>query len=118
MRAIPIIRSRAGLQPVESKKVTLVILPGLDGLVTLLESFIASMRASFDVIDAISYPPDASLSYVQLEDFVRAALPPEKPFVLLAQSFSGPIALAIAVAPLKNLIGLVLSTTVAMNPMP
>jgi pimeloyl-ACP methyl ester carboxylesterase len=64
---------------------------------------------------AVAYPPDQVLGYEQLETIVRAQLPSE-PFVLLGESFSGPLAISIAAAPPPNLLGLVLSTTFACAP--
>ena len=94
----------------------LVLLPGLDGTATLLSAFIEAVGPSFDTVQALSYPSDQALDYVGLERVVRQALPRERPFVLLGESFSGPLALAIAANPPPNLVGLVLSTTFARNP--
>jgi pimeloyl-[acyl-carrier protein] methyl ester esterase len=55
--------------------------------------------------------------YSALELRARAALPFHVPFVLLGESFSGPIALAIAASPPPNLRALVLSTTSARTPL-
>ncbi len=96
----------------------LCILPGLDGTTALLSSFIAAMHPSFASVDAVPYPAKDVLDYAALESLVRAALPTETPFVLLGESFSGPIAIAIAANPPPNLIGLVLSTTFARAPVP
>jgi pimeloyl-[acyl-carrier protein] methyl ester esterase len=66
----------------------------------------------------VAYPTDEPLSYEALEARVRATLPDEKPFVLLGESFSGPIAISIAATPPKNLMGLILSCTFARRPLP
>ena len=60
--------------------------------------------------------PARHLDYVALETWVRARLPSSGPFVLLGESFSGPIAVAIAANPPRGLCGLVLSTTFASKP--
>jgi pimeloyl-[acyl-carrier protein] methyl ester esterase len=97
----------------------LYILPGLDGTTRMLDVFIAAAcAAGFGSVHAIAYPPDRPLGYAELETFARAALPRETPFVLLGESFSGPIAIAIAADPPPNLVGLVLSTTFARAPVP
>jgi pimeloyl-ACP methyl ester carboxylesterase len=97
----------------------LYILPGLDGTTRMLDAFIAAARAAgFGNVHAIGYPPDRPLGYAELETFARAALPIQAPFVLLGESFSGPIAIAIAADPPPNLIGLVLSTTFDRAPVP
>ena len=94
----------------------LVVLPGLDGTGRLLVEFAAAARQSFESVVVVSYPPDAPLDYSALERMARQALPHATPFVLLAESFSGPIALSIAATPPANLVALVLSTTFARNP--
>lgn len=95
------------------------ILPGLDGTTRMLESFIAQARvAGFDDAAAIGYPHDRVLDAHGLEAFARAQLPGDRPFVLLGESFSGPIALRIAADPPPMLRALVLSTTFATTPVP
>jgi pimeloyl-[acyl-carrier protein] methyl ester esterase len=96
----------------------LVVLPGLDGTATLHTEFVASVGPAFDSVTVIPYPPNEALGYVALEALVRAQLPTATPFVLLGESFSGPVALSIAADPPSNLIGLVLSTTFAKSPVP
>ena len=47
-------------------------------------------------IQVCAYPPDSVLDYARLEGDVRAVLPVNEPFVLLGESFSGPIAVSLA----------------------
>ncbi len=94
----------------------LVLLPGLDGTARLLTDFTQAIRPAFEDVQALSYPGDRAADYAQLEALVRPLLPQQHPFVLLGESFSGPLALAIAAAPPPNLVGLVLSTTFARHP--
>ncbi|WP_454831596.1 alpha/beta fold hydrolase [Pseudoxanthomonas wuyuanensis] len=96
----------------------LVVLPGLDGTATLHSAFADAVGTAFDSVAVISYPPDQPLDYTVLEGLVRAALPSVAPFVLLGESFSGPIALSIAANPPSNLVGVVLSTTFIESPAP
>jgi len=92
----------------------LVILPGLDGTGTLHDDFVRALGDTFERVEIVAYPPQAPLDYVTLEALVRARLPADRPFVLLGESFSGPIALAIAAhPPSPRLIGVVLTTTFA-----
>jgi len=65
----------------------------------------------------ISYPDSQSLSYTELESLVRSKLP-QGPFVLLGESFSGPIAISIAATSPPGLRGVVLSCSFASNPRP
>ncbi|MBI2397077.1 MAG: alpha/beta hydrolase [Xanthomonadales bacterium] len=95
---------------------SLVLLPGLDGTGELFADFVAALPA--DITTAvIAYPNSQLIDYAALEAFVRERLP-ERPFVLLAESFSGPIGLAIAAAPPPQLRGLVLCCTFAKLPFP
>ncbi len=96
----------------------LCLLPGLDGTARMLRDFSAAARPSFAAVEAVAYPTDAVLGYRELETFARGVLPKEAPFVLLGESFSGPVAISIAADPPPNLIGLVLSTTFARAPVP
>lgn len=95
---------------------SLVVLPGLDGTGRLLADFVDAARAMFTSITVVSYPDDAPLDYAALENIARRSLPRSGWFVLLAESFSGPIAISIAASPPANLAGVVLSTTFARNP--
>lgn len=94
------------------------ILPGLDGTTRMLRGFMPAVRQSFASVEAVAYPTDVVLDYRELETMARDVLPRHAPFVLLGESFSGPIAISIAADPPPNLIGLVLSTTFARAPVP
>jgi pimeloyl-ACP methyl ester carboxylesterase len=96
----------------------LVILPGLDGSAGLSSDFVAAARSSFSPIVVISYPTHEVMNYEQLAAYVRGFLPEQTRYVLLGQSFSGPIALAIAASRPDGLIGLVLSTTFCESALP
>jgi len=95
-----------------------VILPGLDGTARLLESFCSRLCALGVPARAIAYPTDRPMGYMELEQLVRAQLPASAAFVLLGESFSGPVAVQIAADPPEGLKGLVLSTTFARQPVP
>lgn len=97
---------------------SLCILPGLDGTTRMLQGFMAAVQPSFAAVEAVAYPTAVVLGYRELETIARDALPQHSPFVLLGESFSGPIAIAIAADPPPNLISLVLSTTFARAPVP
>lgn len=94
---------------------TVVLLPGMDGSGALFEEFSSALAAR---TMAISYPPDQPLGYDQLAEYVRARLPADEPFILLGESFSGPIALTLASTPLPGLRALVLVCTFAKCPVP
>ncbi len=85
----------------------------MDATGTLHDGFIGAMRARGAATMVIAYPRDVPLDYAALLPRVLAALPRDIPFVLLGESFSGPLALAVAAAAPPGLQRLVLSTTFA-----
>lgn len=95
----------------------LVLLPGLDGTGKLFSELLRVLGPGSDA-QVIAYPTDQPLGYAQLEARVRAALPTDRRFVVLGESFSGPIAIRIAADPPPGLAGLVLCATFAKNPYP
>jgi pimeloyl-[acyl-carrier protein] methyl ester esterase len=98
---------------------TLVLLPGLDGTGIFFEDFADLLRkdATFKPL-VISYPNDPALGYIELESFVRATLPRDERFILLGESFAGPLATMIAASNPPNLVALILCVTFARNPHP
>jgi pimeloyl-ACP methyl ester carboxylesterase len=56
------------------------------------------------------------MNYAELEKLVRASLPVERPYVLLGESFSGPIAVSIAASKPVGLRGVVLAGSFVRNP--
>jgi pimeloyl-[acyl-carrier protein] methyl ester esterase len=101
---------------VNSKRV-LVLLPGMDGTGELFAPFIAALGGEFDV-RVVRYPGDHCGGYEALEAIARSEIPEDQPYVLLAESFSGPIAMSIAASVPNQLRGLVLCCTFARNPRP
>jgi pimeloyl-ACP methyl ester carboxylesterase len=97
--------------------ITLVLLPGMDGTGLLFADFISALGPEFEA-RVITYPDDPSLGYNELEEIVRSFLPQDRPFAVLAESFSGPIAISIAASEPPGLFGLVLCCSFARNPRP
>ena len=93
----------------------LVLLPGLDGTGKLFAEFLTVLDSSIGTL-VVTYPKDIPMNYDQLETLVTAALPTDRPFVLLGESFSGPLAIRIAARRPEFLVGLVLCVTFASNP--
>jgi pimeloyl-[acyl-carrier protein] methyl ester esterase len=94
-----------------------VLLPGLDGTGKLFVNFLKALEGSLST-QVVRYPPQDPLGYDELEALVRTALPADRPFVLLGESFSGPLAIRIAARPPPGLQALVLCVTFAGNPFP
>ncbi len=96
---------------------TLVLLPGLDGTGKLFSEFVRALGAGVDS-RIVTYPKDQPLGYDELESLVLAALPRDRPYVLLGESFSGPIAIRIAAQSPGALTAVILCGTFAKNPFP
>jgi len=94
----------------------LVLLPGLDGTGKLLRAICEALAGRIET-QVIAYPTDHPLGYAELTQFVAARLP-SLPFVLLGESFSGPIAIRLAAKPPAALKGLILCGTFGKNPYP
>ena len=94
-----------------------IVLPGMDGTGELLDGFIAAMKPGFETT-VIAYPRDRALGYDALVEFVRPRLPVDRPYLLLGESFSGPIAIRLAAQRPPGLAGLVLAATFARAPRP
>jgi pimeloyl-ACP methyl ester carboxylesterase len=97
--------------------IALVLLPGMDGTGVLFADFAAELPPEFRPL-VVAYPNDPKLGYPELESFARAALPKDQPFILLGESFSGPLAISIAASNPPGLLGVVLCCTFARNPHP
>jgi pimeloyl-ACP methyl ester carboxylesterase len=97
--------------------VTLVILPGLDGTGLELADFVAALGPELETI-VVTYPNDTPTEYAGHEVIARGKLPVDRPFVLLGESYSGPIAILIAASAPRGLIGLILCCSFARNPRP
>ena len=93
----------------------LVLLPGLDGTGLMFEAFLA---AGPGLDTRVVRYPEALVSYVACIHVARAQLPKDRPFLLLGESFSGPVAIALAAERPAGLRGLVLCGTFARNPRP
>ena len=96
----------------------LVLLPGMDGTGQLFQQFAAALHARAGIASlAIAYP-HAPLDYAALETFVRSRLPQDRPFVLLAESFSGPLGAALRADPPPGMRALILCCSFVRNPRP
>jgi pimeloyl-[acyl-carrier protein] methyl ester esterase len=100
-----------------AERPTLVLLPGLDGTGLLFRPFVAAMEGVCKVV-TLAYPNHEALGYEALEEWVSAALPRSGPLILLGESFSGPIAVALAAAQPERVCGVVLCCTFVRNPRP
>jgi len=95
--------------------VTLVLLPGLDGTGELFQPLLEQLPATIEPV-VISYPPNEPLGYAELADLVFRKLPSGSPFVLLGESFSGPVSVLVASRRPAGLIGLILCASLVSAP--
>jgi len=97
--------------------ITLVLLPGMDGTGDLFAPFISALGSDFTVI-TVRYPTVGSQDYTALRDIAQSALPSGRPFVLLGESFSGPVAVSLAASEPAGLVGLIMCCSFVRNPRP
>ena len=102
---------------VRMNQINLFLLPGLDGTGQLFHPLSANLP-EYLVPCLIQYPPDIFLDYNLLVKYARERISTDKPFVLLAESFSGPVALELAASQRCNLVAVILCATFISNPAP
>jgi pimeloyl-ACP methyl ester carboxylesterase len=95
--------------------VKLILMPGMDGLGELFAPLLRALGNSIET-SVLRYPTDEPLGYSELLPRVRAALPTSDPYVLLGESFSGPLAIMLASEAPAGLRGVILSASFATNP--
>ena len=98
-------------------RITLVLLPGMDGTGDLFDVFVAALGGQFN-IEIVRYRLREALGYDALEAVARNAIPAHGPWILLGESFSGPIAVSLAATSSSELKGVVLCATFVSNPQP
>lgn len=109
----PAIRE-AGVAGID-RPMKIVLLPGLDGTGRLFAPFIASMPPGYSAL-GLAYPPAECRSYDELSHHVAALLPQDEPYVIVAESFSGPIAIRLAANAPPNLLAIVLCASFVQAP--
>ena len=95
----------------------LVLLPGLDGTGSLFTPLRGNLPEQFNVA-VVTYPCDKALNYQQLFPYIREVLPWGHPYTLVAESFSGPLALLFAAEQPEDIKAIVLSASFVTNPLP
>jgi pimeloyl-[acyl-carrier protein] methyl ester esterase len=100
--------------PVDGTPRHIVLLPGMDGTGELFSQFVLLKPVDFEVT-AIALPQQPG-SYSDLERLIEPHIPGDVPFVLLGESFSGPLAIRLAAKRPPNLRGLILCNSFAAPP--
>jgi pimeloyl-[acyl-carrier protein] methyl ester esterase len=96
---------------------SLVLLPGMDGTGDMFRPLLDAFGGTLSSV-VVSYPSTEPLRYAELVALVRESLPTNRPYVLLGESFSGPIAVTLAAERPGGLIGLILCASFVSNPTP
>jgi pimeloyl-ACP methyl ester carboxylesterase len=81
----------------------------------LFADFVEALPSTF-AAQVAGYPNDIFLSSAELLDLVRSTVPASDPYVIVAESFSTPLAIQFAATNPPNLKGLVLSAGFATSP--
>lgn len=100
---------------IHKEKITLVLLPGMDGTGKLFAPLLKQLPSHVSP-KIICYPTSQKLSYQALTNLAREQVPQGQPYLLLGESFSGPIAISMAAEADVHLKGVILSCTFARNP--
>lgn len=100
-----------------ARPIVLVLLPGMHGSGQLFAPLLRELPGNIKP-QLVSYPQDRPLDYEGHLEIVMAALPVDEPFVLLGESFSGPLVLMAAARRPKGLCGVILCATFVTWPLP
>lgn len=95
----------------------LLLLPGMDGTGKLFRPFIGQVPAEIST-NVVSYPTDRIMSYDELLPLVEQHLEPCVPHVVVAESFSGPLAVKYACRRQSDVAALILCGSFLSNPLP
>lgn len=87
----------------------------MDGTGKLFRDFVDALPAEFEAL-TVSYPPDRCMPYSSLLPMVLDSCPKDEPFVILAESFSTPLAILCGARNLPNLSGVVICAGFATSP--
>src|SRR3982751_5682640 len=96
---------------------TIALLPGLDGTGDLFGPLLEVIPPGLPT-RVVAYPVDRALSYPDLLRVVEAQLQKEADLVLVAESFSGPLALRYAAAHPGRVSAVVLCASFVGSPVP
>jgi pimeloyl-ACP methyl ester carboxylesterase len=86
---------------------TLLLLPGLDGTGALFAPVLPELEHAFE-LEPVGYPTDRVLDLDALAAYAASRVPAGKRYAIVAESFSGPVALRLARAAPPSLFAVVL----------
>jgi len=99
----------------EAPSPLLVLLPGFDGTGRLFRSFVQSLPTSVESV-IVPLPTEADSDYESIARSIIHRLPGDRPFVLLGESFSGPLALMLAARGDLNVAAVILVASFIRRP--
>jgi pimeloyl-[acyl-carrier protein] methyl ester esterase len=94
---------------------TLILLPGLDGTEVFFRPLMERLPTTIRPL-ALNYPDAGPHDYRALLEFVRQELAGIPRYVVLASSFSGPLAIMLAMSEPRKVCGMILIATFASSP--
>jgi pimeloyl-[acyl-carrier protein] methyl ester esterase len=105
----------ANINSLSTGRTQIVLLPGMDGTGNLFADFTEALASDIEAV-VLRYPSDVRQSYAQLFRLVQYHLPSSTRFVLVAESFSAPLAMQLVGEDKTNLKGLVICSGFANSP--
>lgn len=110
-------RSRHRLDRRSMEPICLVLLPGLDGTGVMFRPLLKQLPPHISAV-VVNYRRDEPLGYAELLPLVLDALPRDRPFALLGESFGGPLAVRAAAARPDGLRAVILCASFVSCPHP
>jgi len=101
----------------QTLKPGLLLLPGLHGKGDLFRPLMDKLGDRYD-LSAVSYPQTVPMGYEALFDLVTSRIKREKTYIILGESFSGPLAVRTAAKFSKQVKGLILAGSFVTSPIP
>jgi len=93
---------------------TVVLLPGLDGTGEQFAPLVDALGPNVST-QVVRYP-DTPMDYEAHRQLVSSILPRDQPYVILGESFSGPIAISLAAKSPRGLLGCILCASFVRTP--
>jgi pimeloyl-ACP methyl ester carboxylesterase len=98
-----------------NQRLIVCLLPGLDGTGRLYRGLVTELSGDFDV-RILDYPVDEFDGYEGLAEILALRLPRDRPFLIVAESFAGPLAVLLSATRPPGLQGLVIAASFLRKP--
>ncbi|MGH8613283.1 MAG: alpha/beta fold hydrolase [Gammaproteobacteria bacterium] len=95
----------------------LILLPAFDGTGLMFNAFVNELGDAFETT-VISYPESGPQDYATLTDTIRKRIPEHEDYVVLGESFAGPIVYQVAIRDAKKCKAAIFVATYLTNPNP